>query len=142
MKKITPFLWFDNNAEQAVDFYCSIFKDSKKGDVSRMGDGSIMVANFTLMGREYMALNGGPHFTLNEAFSLFVTVDTQEEVDELWRAFTKDGGAEQQCGWVKDRFGVSWQIVPKALGELMGGPDPVKSSLLFIAISHVIFLPV
>jgi predicted 3-demethylubiquinone-9 3-methyltransferase (glyoxalase superfamily) len=132
MQKITPFLWFNDNAEAAVDFYVSIFKNSKVLDVSRYGEGgpmpagTAMVVNFLLDGREYMALNGGPDLQLNEAFSLFVSVETQEEVDDLWKKLT-DGGEEVQCGWLKDKFGLSWQIVPTALGKLMGDPDPVKS---------------
>jgi predicted 3-demethylubiquinone-9 3-methyltransferase (glyoxalase superfamily) len=132
MQKITPFLWFNDNAEAAVNFYVSIFKNSKVLDVSRYGEGgpipagTAMIVNFLLDGREYMALNGGPDIMLNEAFSLFVSVETQEEVDDLWKKFT-DGGEEVQCGWLKDKFGLSWQIVPTALGKLMGDPDPVKS---------------
>jgi predicted 3-demethylubiquinone-9 3-methyltransferase (glyoxalase superfamily) len=132
MQKITPFLWFNDNAEAAVDFYVSIFKNSKVLDVSRYGEGgpmpagTAMIVNFLLDGREYMALNGGPDLQLNEAFSLFVSVETQEEVDDLWKKLT-DGGEEVQCGWLKDKFGLSWQIVPTALGRLMGDPDPVKS---------------
>jgi predicted 3-demethylubiquinone-9 3-methyltransferase (glyoxalase superfamily) len=132
MQKITPFLWFNDNAEAAVDFYVSIFKNSKVLDVSRYGEGgpmpagTAMIVNFLLDGREYMALNGGPDLQLNEAFSLFVSVETQEEVDDLWKKLT-DGGEEVQCGWLKDKFGLSWQIVPTALGKLMGDPDPVKS---------------
>jgi predicted 3-demethylubiquinone-9 3-methyltransferase (glyoxalase superfamily) len=132
MQKITPFLWFNDNADAAVNFYVSIFKNSKVLDVSRYGEGgsmpagTAMIVNFLLDGREYMALNGGPDIMLNEAFSLFVSVETQEEVDDLWNKFT-DGGEEVQCGWLRDRFGLSWQIVPTALGKLMGDPDPVKS---------------
>jgi predicted 3-demethylubiquinone-9 3-methyltransferase (glyoxalase superfamily) len=132
MQKITPFLWFNDNAEAAVDFYVSIFKNSKVLDVSRYGEGgprpagTAMIVNFLLDGREYIALNGGPDLKLNEAFSLFVSVETQEEVDDLWKKLT-DGGEEVQCGWLKDKFGLSWQIVPTALGKLMGDPDPVKS---------------
>lgn len=138
MQKITPFLWFNDNAEDAVNFYTSIFKDSKILDVSRYGEGgpmpagTAMIVNFQLDGREYMAINGGPDLKLNEAFSLFVNVDTQEEVDYLWKRLT-EGGEEVQCGWLKDRFGLSWQIVPKALGELMGDPDPVKSQRVMTA---------
>jgi predicted 3-demethylubiquinone-9 3-methyltransferase (glyoxalase superfamily) len=130
--KITPFLWFDNNAEEATHFYTSIFKNSKVLSVSRYGEGSpgqpgtVMTTTFILDGQQFMALNGGPIFKFNEAISFFVNCETQEEVDELWEKLT-DGGEESQCGWLKDKFGVSWQIVPIALGELLGDPDPQKS---------------
>lgn len=132
MPKITPFLWFDNNAEEAIKFYTSIFKNSKVGNVTRYGDagpgpkGSVMSATFELEGQEYMALNGGPHFKFTEAISMFVSVDTQQEVDELWDKLSA-GGQKSQCGWLKDKFGLSWQIIPKALGELLGDKDPRKS---------------
>jgi predicted 3-demethylubiquinone-9 3-methyltransferase (glyoxalase superfamily) len=132
MPKITPFLWFDNNAEEAIHFYTSIFKNSKIGNVTRYGDagpgpkGSVMSATFELEGQPFMALNGGPHFKFTEAISLFVSVDTQQEVDELWDKLSA-GGGKSQCGWLKDKFGLSWQIIPKALGELLGDKDPRKS---------------
>jgi predicted 3-demethylubiquinone-9 3-methyltransferase (glyoxalase superfamily) len=130
MPKITPFLWFDNNAEEAIQFYTSIFKNSKVGRVTRYGDagpkGSVMSATFEIEGQPFMALNGGPHFKFTEAISLFVSVDTQQEVDELWDKLS-DGGQKSQCGWLKDKFGLSWQIIPKALGELLGDKDPRKS---------------
>ena len=131
-QKITPFLWFDANAEEATNFYTSIFKNSEIVSVSRYGEGSpgqpgkVMTTTFILDGQPFMALNGGPHFKFNEAISFFVNCETQAEVDELWEKLT-DGGEESQCGWLKDKFGVSWQIVPTALGELMGDPDPEKS---------------
>lgn len=132
MPKITPFLWFDNNAEEAIQFYTSIFKNSKVGSISRYGDagpgpkGSVMSATFEIEGQPFMALNGGPHFKFTEAISLFVSVDTQQEVDELWDKLSADG-QKSQCGWLKDKFGLSWQIIPKALGELLGDKDPRKS---------------
>jgi predicted 3-demethylubiquinone-9 3-methyltransferase (glyoxalase superfamily) len=132
MPKITPFLWFDNNAEEAIQFYTSIFKNSKVGSVTRYGDagpgpkGSVMSATFEIEGQPFMALNGGPHFKFTEAISLFVSVDTQQEVDELWDKLS-DGGQKSQCGWLKDKFGLSWQIIPKALGELLGDKDPRTS---------------
>jgi predicted 3-demethylubiquinone-9 3-methyltransferase (glyoxalase superfamily) len=132
MPKITPFLWFDNNAEEAMQFYTSIFKNSKISDVTRYGDagpgpkGSVMSATFELEGQKFMALNGGPHFKFTEAISLFVSVDTQHEVDELWEKLSA-GGQKSRCGWLKDKFGLSWQIIPKALGELLGDKDPRKS---------------
>ena len=132
MPKITPFLWFDNNAEEAIQFYTSIFQNSKVGSVARYGDagpgpkGSVMSATFEIEGQPFMALNGGPHFKFTEAISLFVSVDTQQEVDELWDKLSA-GGQKSQCGWLKDKFGLSWQIIPKALGELLGDKDPRKS---------------
>lgn len=132
-QKIKTFLWFDANAEEAADFYVSLFKDSRVLSVARSGDagpgpkGSAMTVNFQLAGQEFMALNGGPHFKFTEAISLLVDCDSQEEVDDLWSKLTAGGGAESQCGWLKDRFGLSWQIIPKALFKLMGDPDPVKS---------------
>ncbi len=127
MQKITPFLWFDNNAEEAIQFYVGIFKDSKILNVNRMGDGgAVLTATFQLEGQEFMALNGGPLFKFTEAISLFVSCETQAEVDTLWQKLTA-GGEESRCGWLKDKFGLSWQIIPKALGELMGDPDPVKA---------------
>jgi len=131
-QKITPFLWFDSEAEQAANLYVSLFKNSKVTGVSRYGEagpgpkGSAMSVTFELEGQEFMALNGGPHFKFTEAISFFVNSDTQEEVDPLW-AKLGEGGQAGQCGWLKDRFGLSWQIVPRVLGELMGDPDPEKS---------------
>ena len=132
MQKITTFLWFDNQAEQAARLYVSLFKDSKISGVSHYGDGmpmpkgTAMSVSFQLAGQEFMALNGGPVFKFTEAISLFVNCETQEEIDTLW-AKLGDGGEPGQCGWLKDRFGLSWQIVPKVLGELMGDPDPEKA---------------
>jgi len=132
MQKITPFLWFDNQAEEAMNFYVSIFKNSKVLAVSRYGDagpgpkGTVMTANFQLDGQDFIALNGGPLFHFTEAISFVVDCKTQEEVDYLWDKLT-EGGEPGQCGWLKDKFGLSWQIVPAALGELMSGPDSEKS---------------
>lgn len=128
MQTITPFLWFDGNAEEAMDFYTEVFKDSEVLSVSRVGEtGDVMIASFKLNGQEFMALNGGPeHANFTEAISLFVSCDTQEEVDELWEKLT-DGGAEVQCGWLVDKFGLSWQIIPKVLSELLGSPDREKA---------------
>jgi len=132
-QKITTFLWFDNNAEEAVNFYVSIFKNSKILNMSRYGDagpgpkGSVMTCTFQLEGQEFIALNGGPHFKFTEAISLFVDCETQEEVDTLWNKLTADGGAPSQCGWLKDKFGLSWQIIPSALMEMMSDRDPAKS---------------
>ena len=127
MKKITPFLWFDTQAEEAMNFYVSVFKNSKAGEVSRGPDGKAFSVNFQLEGQEFMALNAGPEYKFSEAISLFVNCQTQAEVDELWSKLTSDGGEEGRCGWLKDKYGLSWQIIPSALGELMGDPDPVKS---------------
>jgi predicted 3-demethylubiquinone-9 3-methyltransferase (glyoxalase superfamily) len=132
MQKITPFLWFNDNAEEAMNFYVSIFKNSKVLNVSRYGEGSpfpagtVMLGTFQLDGREYIALNGGPEYKFTEAFSLFVSVETQEEVDDLWERLS-EGGEKGPCGWLKDKFGLSWQVVPTALGELLGDPDPLKA---------------
>jgi predicted 3-demethylubiquinone-9 3-methyltransferase (glyoxalase superfamily) len=132
MQKITPFLWFDGNAEEAVNFYISIFKDSKILSMSYYGDagpglkGSVMTASFLLNGLEFIALNGGPHFKFTEAISFSVNCETQSEIDELWSKLSA-GGEEQMCGWLKDKFGLSWQIVPPILGKLMSDKDPQKS---------------
>jgi predicted 3-demethylubiquinone-9 3-methyltransferase (glyoxalase superfamily) len=126
MKKITPFLWFDHQAEEAMNFYISIFKNSKILNVSSGPDGVASSVNFELEGQEFLAFNAGPHFKFNEAISFFVDCQTQEEVDDLWAKLSADG-EEGQCGWAKDRYGLWWQIVPSALGELLGDPDPVKA---------------
>jgi predicted 3-demethylubiquinone-9 3-methyltransferase (glyoxalase superfamily) len=132
MQKITPFLWFDDDAEEAMNFYVSIFRNSKVGRISRYGaagpgkKGQVMSATFQLEGQEFHALNGGPKYKFTPAISLFVSCETQEEVDDLWSKLSA-GGAPQQCGWVTDRFGLSWQIIPKALGQLLGDPDPGRA---------------
>jgi predicted 3-demethylubiquinone-9 3-methyltransferase (glyoxalase superfamily) len=132
MKKITPFLWFDDKAEEAANFYVSIFKNSKMGKVVRYGEGApapkgtVMTVTFELDGQEFYALNGGPHFKFTEAVSFFVNVETQQEVDELWEKLSA-GGKKDRCGWLKDKYGLSWQIVPSILGKLMHGSDPEKS---------------
>jgi predicted 3-demethylubiquinone-9 3-methyltransferase (glyoxalase superfamily) len=138
MQKITPFLWFNGNAEEAVNFYVSIFKNSKIGRISRYStggagaDGDVLDATFELEGQEFMALNGGPHFEFSPAISFFVDCETQEEVDELWDKLSA-GGEVQMCGWLKDKFGVSWQIIPSILGKLLHDPDPVKAKLVMEA---------
>ena len=126
-QKITTFLWFDDDAEEAMRFYVSIFRNSKIIDVTRNRD-KIMAGTFELEGQRFIALNGGPQFKFTEAISLFVNCETQEEVDELWEKLTAGGGAPSQCGWLKDKFGLSWQIIPSALMELMSDPDPEKAS--------------
>lgn len=127
MNKITPFLWFDNQAEQAMNFYVSLFKNSKAGEVRRGPDGKVFSVTFQLDGQEFMAMNAGPQFKFNEAISFFVDCQTQEEVDYFWAALSADGGEESMCGWVKDKFGLWWQIVPTVLDELMGDPDRAKA---------------
>lgn len=139
MQKITPFLWFDDNAEAAMTFYTTVFKNSKVGSVTRLPEGtpgpagSVITGSFTLENQEFMFLNGGPIFKFNESISWFVSCEDQAEVDYYWEKLTADGGQESQCGWLKDKFGLSWQIVPKALGELMGDQDPKKSQAVMAA---------
>jgi predicted 3-demethylubiquinone-9 3-methyltransferase (glyoxalase superfamily) len=135
-QKITPFLWFDNQAEEAVNFYTSIFKNSKIGSTSRytgegakasgQPEGTVMTVAFTLDGQEFTAINGGPVFKFTEALSFVVNCENQDEVDHYWNSLTK-GGEEVQCGWLKDKFGLSWQVVPRQLIELMSGPDKAKA---------------
>ena len=127
MKKITPFLWFDTQAEEAMNFYVSLFKNSKVNNVSRGPDGKAFVVAFELDGQEFMGLNAGPQFKFNEAVSMYVDCKDQAEVDYFWNALTADGGEESMCSWCKDKFGLWWQIVPKQLMELMGDPDPEKA---------------
>lgn len=142
MQTITPFLWFDNNLEEAMAFYTAIFKDSEILNVNRTGpDGPVFTATFRLNGQTFMALNGGPMFKFTEAISMFVSVETQAEVDFLWDALLV-GGEPSQCGWLKDKFGLSWQIVPTALGELMGDPDPVKSQRVMQAMLKMVKLDI
>lgn len=145
MQKITPFLWFDDNAEEAVNFYTSIFKDSKIGSVSRYNEagaaasgrpkGSVMTASFQLNGQEFVALNGGPHFKFTEAISFVVNCETQEEVDYYWEKLSEGGDeSSQMCGWLKDKFGVSWQIVPIIVTRLLQGKDAEKSQRVMQAV--------
>ena len=126
MTTITPFLWFDTQAEDAMLLYTSIFKRSKVIALNR-AQGRVVSAQFELEGQRFMALNAGPTYTFTEAVSFFVACDTQEEIDELWTKLIADGGAPSRCGWLKDKFGLSWQIVPKTLGSMLGGPDPAAS---------------
>ncbi len=127
MKKITPFLWFDNQAEEAMNFYVSLFKNSKVLNVSRGPDGKAFIMSFELDRQEFMTLNAGPQFKFNESVSFYVDCEDQAEVDYFWDTLTADGGEESMCGWLKDKYGLSWQIIPRQLGELMGDPDPEKS---------------
>jgi predicted 3-demethylubiquinone-9 3-methyltransferase (glyoxalase superfamily) len=132
MQKIVPFLWFDDKAEEAAKFYVSIFKNSKMGSVTRYGEsgpgpkGTVMSVTFQLNGQDFYALNGGPVFKFTEAISLFINCETQEEVDELWEKLS-EGGSKSQCGWLKDKYGLSWQVIPTALGRLLGDKDTQKS---------------
>jgi predicted 3-demethylubiquinone-9 3-methyltransferase (glyoxalase superfamily) len=132
MQKITPFLWYDGNAEEAANFYISIFKNSKMGKITRYGDagpgpkGSAMSVTFQLEGQEFFALNGGPQFKFTPAISFFVDCKTQEEVDDLWDKLSA-GGRTDRCGWLQDKFGLSWQIIPTVLGQLLGDKDPQRA---------------
>jgi len=131
MKKITPFLWFDGRAEEAMNFYVSIFEDAKVLNVHRK-DGKVLTVTFELLGQQFMALNAEPLFKFTEAISFFVNCETQAEVDELWEKLSQ-GGTPGRCGWLKDKFGLSWQIIPEALGRLMSDPNPEKSNAVFQA---------
>lgn len=141
-QKITPFLWFDNNAEEAVNFYVLTFKNSKVGDVARYGDsgpgpkGSVMTMAFELEGQKFTALNGGPQFKFTEAISLVVNCENQDEIDYYWDKLTANGGQEVQCGWLKDKYGLCWQIVPTILSQLISG-DPAKSNRVMQALMQM-----
>ncbi len=147
MQKITPFLWFDNQAEEAIAFYTSIFPNSRIGSVTRYGDegpgpkGTVMSGTFVLDGQEFMALNGGPVFTFSPAISFFVSCETQEEIDRLWEKLA-EGGEVEQCGWLKDKFSVSWQIVPSILGTLLQDPDPEKARRVTQAMLRMVKLDI
>jgi len=138
MQKITPFLWFDGNAEEAMNLYVSVFKNSKIVNVRRYGDagpgpkGSVMTGTFQIEGQEFFALNGGPKYKFTPAISLFVNCETQEEVDELWDKLSA-GGHKDKCGWLQDKFGLSWQIIPSALGKMLGDKDPAKANKVMMA---------
>jgi predicted 3-demethylubiquinone-9 3-methyltransferase (glyoxalase superfamily) len=142
MQKITPFLWFDGKAEEAMNFYVSIFKNSKAGRVVRYGEagpgpkGTVMTAVFQLDGQEFIALNGGPQFKFSQAVSFVANCKTQKEVDELWEKLSA-GGRQQMCGWLKDKFGLSWQIVPTALPELLSDTDPAISQSVMKAMMRM-----
>ena len=132
MQKITPFLWFDGQAEEAMNFYIAVFRNSKIVSKTRYGEegpgpkGTVMAGTFELEGQQFIALNGGPQFTFSPAISFFVNCETQQEIDELWEKLSK-GGEKQRCGWLKDKYGVSWQVVPAALGKMLNDADTVKS---------------
>ena len=151
MQKITPFLWFDNQAEEAVKFYTSIFKNSRIGKIARYDEagekvsgrpkGSVMTVEFQIEGQEFVALNGGPHFKFNEAISFVVNCNTQAEVDRFWKKLSA-GGKKVQCGWLQDKYGLSWQIVPTVLGELMSSKDAAKSQRVMEAMLKMVKLDV
>jgi len=152
MQKITPFLWFDDNAQEAVKFYTSIFKNSKIGKIARYDEagekaagrpaGSVMTVEFQLEGQDFIALNGGPHFKFTEAISFVVSCKTQAEVDYYWNKLTADGGKEVQCGWLKDKFGLSWQVVPTILPELLSDKDAAKSQRVMEAMLQMVKLDI
>ena len=142
MQKITPFLWFDGKAEEAMNFYVSIFKNSKVGSVARYGEGgprpkgTVLSATFQLEGQDFFALNGGPQFKFTPAISLFVNCETQQEVDELWEKLS-EGGEKEKCGWLKDKYGLSWQIIPSVLGKLLQDKDAEKSKRVMQAMMQM-----
>jgi len=142
MQKITPFLWFDGNAEEAINFYVSIFKNSKILSVARYGEagpgpkGTVMTASFQLDGQEFVALNGGPQFKFTEAISFWVRCETQEEIDEMWEKLSA-GGVKSRCGWLKDKYGLSWQVVPPILGEMLQDKDANKSQRVMAAMMQM-----
>ena len=148
MQKITPFLWFDDNAEEAMNFYVSIFKNSKPGTIMRRGDtgtgpkDSVMTVTFQLDGQDFYALNGGPHFKFTPAISFFVNCETQAEIDELWEKLKSGGGEEMQCGWVKDKFGVCWQIIPAILNRLLHSESNQKSASAMKAMMKMVKLDI
>jgi len=143
MQKITPFLWFDGKAEEAMNFYVSIFKNSKVVSVSRCGEGgpapkgTAMSVKFHLDGQDFIGLNGGPHFTFSPAISFFVDCETQEEVDELWKKLS-DGGKEERCGWLKDKYGLSWQIIPSVLTKMLQDKDAAKAGRVMKAMLQMV----
>jgi predicted 3-demethylubiquinone-9 3-methyltransferase (glyoxalase superfamily) len=148
MQKIVTNLWFDTEAEEAANFYISVFKNSQINNVSYYGEGSpraagsVLTVDFTLDGQDFTGINGGPEFKFSEAISLLVNCEDQAEVDELWERLTADGGEESQCGWLKDKFGLSWQIIPKQLGELMTDPNPAKANAVMQAMLKMVKIDV
>jgi predicted 3-demethylubiquinone-9 3-methyltransferase (glyoxalase superfamily) len=144
MQKITPFLWFDNQAEEAAKFYTSIFPNSKLGKMTRYGEagpgpaGTVLTASFEIEGTEFTALNGGPTYKFTPAISFVVNCENQGEVDHCWEKLTADGGKEVQCGWLTDKFGVSWQIVPTVLPRLLNDPDPAKANRVMQAMLQMV----
>lgn len=149
MQKITPCLWFEGNALDAVHFYTSVFPGSEitkvhhaRSDTPGNKEGQVLMVVFTLAGQSYQALNGGPHDKFNDAISMSVSCDDQAEVDRLWAGLTADGGRPVQCGWLKDKYGLSWQIVPKRLGELISDPDPARGKRVMQAMMEMIKLDI
>jgi predicted 3-demethylubiquinone-9 3-methyltransferase (glyoxalase superfamily) len=140
-RKITPFLWFNDNAEEAVKYYASIFKNSKIHDIHRKDD-RVLLIKYELEGQMFYCMNGGPDFTFNPAISMYVSCETQEEIDELWSKLLEGGGKELQCGWLTDRYGLSWQIIPSVLGKYMKDKDPVKADRVFQAMQQMIKLDI
>lgn len=147
MQKITPFLWFDHQAEEAAHFYTSIFPNSRMGKIVRYGDegtgqeGTVMTVSFELFGQEFVALNGGPHFSFTPAVSFFVNCETQQEIDHYWEKLT-EGGNEEMCGWLRDKYGVSWQIVPGILDELMNDPNADRAGRVRKALLQMVKLDI
>ena len=145
-QRITPFLTFDNNAEEAANFYTSVFKDASIDSIARYGEGapapqgSVMTVSFTLFGQKFTALNGGPHFKFSDGISFVVNCNDQEEVDYYWNSLLKDGGKESQCGWLKDKFGLSWQVVPERMLELLSDPDKDKANRAMQAMMKMVKL--
>jgi predicted 3-demethylubiquinone-9 3-methyltransferase (glyoxalase superfamily) len=148
MQKITPCLWFDGQAEEAANFYVSIFRNSKAGQILRWGkeapdkQGNVLLVTFELDGQTYQALNGGPEFHFTEAISLSIDCKDQEEVDYFWEKLTADGGKEVQCSWLKDKFGVSWQVVPEILPRLLNDPDKDKAARVMLAMMDMVKIDV
>ena len=148
MQKITPFLWFDNNAGEAIELYTSIFKNSRTINVRRYGkvgpapEGTIMTGTIELEGQQFMLLNAGPMFSFTPAISLYVNCETQEEVDYYWNRFIESGGKESRCGWLEDKFGLSWQIIPSILGELLGDPDHERADRAMKAMMQMVKLDI
>lgn len=137
MQKITPFLWFDGNAYEAAQFYTAIFKNSKiTGAIPEPGE-KVMTVSFELNGQEFIALNGGPMFSFNEAISFFISCETQEEIDEKWERLIADGGKEGMCGWLTDKYGISWQLVPPVLGQMLADKDLVKAESVMMAMMQM-----
>lgn len=148
MQKITPFLWFDNQAEEAMNFYASVFGENAKiTNVSRYGEGApmpagtVLTATIEIFGQKFIALNGGPHFSFTPAISFLVDCETQDEIDHYWNHF-HDGGTEMQCGWISDKYGVTWQIIPRVLPDLIGGPEPEKAQRAMQAMMQMVKLDI
>lgn len=141
-QKITPFLWFDGQAEEAMNLYVATFANSRVVSVSPGPGGTVMSCTFELEGQRFMALNGGPTYSFTPAISLFVSCESQDEVDALWTKLLAGGGREDQCGWLRDRFGLSWQIIPKQLGQMLGDPDPARARRVMAAMMSMVKLDI